>query len=56
MCAKYELAYRKELNMFNCYCGYFGLYYHCTRKIKGIISIASSSEVCKLCEKVFDRK
>ena len=56
MCAKYELIYHKELNMFNCFCRYFGLYHHCTRKIKGIFSIVSCPEGCKLCEKELDRK
>ena len=56
MCAKYELTYHKELNMFNCFSGDFGLYHHCTRKIKGTISIVSCPEGCKLCEKELDRK
>ena len=56
MCAKYELTYHKELNMFNCFCGDFGLYHHCTRKIKGTISIVSCPEGCKLSEKELDRK
>ena len=56
MCAKYELIYHKELNMFNCFCGYSGLYHHCTRKIKGTLNIVSCPEVCKLCEKELDRK
>ena len=56
MCAKYELIYHKGLNMFNCFCRYFGLFHHCTRKIKGTLSIVSCPEGCKLCEKELDRK
>lgn len=37
--------------MFNCFCGYFGLSHHCTRKIKGIIKITACPEDYKLCEK-----
>ena len=56
MCAKYKLTYLEELNIFNCFWGYFELYHHCTRKVKGSISIASCPEGCKLCEKELDRK
>ena len=56
MCAKYELIHHKELNMFNCFCGYFGLFHHCTGKIKCTLSIVSCPEGCKLCEKELDRK
>ena len=56
MCAKYELIYHKGLNMFNCFCRYFELFHHCTRKIKGTLSIVSCPEGCKLCEKELDRK
>ena len=56
MCAKYELIYHKELNMFNCFCGYFGLLHRCTRKISGTLSIVSCPEGCKLCENESERK
>ena len=56
MCAKYELIYYKEFNMFNCFCGYSRLYHRCTRKIKGTLSIVSCPEVCKFFEKELDRK
>lgn len=56
MCSKYELIYHKELNMFNCFCGYLGLFHHGTRKIRGTISIVSCETGCKLCEKEHDRK
>ena len=56
MCAKYELIYHKELNIFNCFCGYFGLLRHCARKIKRTLSIISCPEGCKLCKKELDRK
>lgn len=56
MSAKYEITFHKELSMFNCSCGFFGLSHHCTRKIKGTISIVSCPEDCKLCHKEADRK
>lgn len=56
MSSKYELVYYKELNMFNCSCGYFGLFHHCTRKIRGTICIVSCETGCVLCEKEGDRK
>ena len=56
MCAKYGLVYDKELNMFKCFCRYFGSFHHCTRKIKGTISIVSCLDGCKLCEKELERK
>ena len=56
MCAKYEIIYHKELNMFNCFCGYMGLFYHCTRKINGSINVVSCPSDCKLCEKEAERK
>ena len=32
MFAKYELICHKELNMFDCFCGYMALFHHCTKK------------------------
>ena len=51
-----ELVYHKELNLFNCFCGYMGLFHHCTRKIGGFIKTASCPTNCKLCEKEVNRK
>ena len=56
MCAKYEIIYHKELNMFNCFCGYMGLFHHCTRKINGSINVVSCPSDCKLCKKETERK
>ena len=56
MCAKYELIYHKELNMFNCFCGYMSLFHHCTRKIRGSINVANCPSDYKLCEKESERK
>ena len=56
MSTVYELVYHKELNMFNCFCGYMFLSHHCTRKIRGFIKIVSCPTDCKLCEKEADRK
>ena len=56
MCGKYELIYHKELNMFNCSCGYMGLFHHCTRKIRGSINVVSCPSDCKLWKKEAERK
>ena len=55
----YELMYHKELNMFNCFCGYIDLFDHWNRKIRGSINVVSFPTDCKLCEKniiLFDGK
>ena len=56
MSTVYELVYHKELNLSNCFCGYVGLFHHCTRKIRGFIKIASCPTNYKLCEKEVNRK
>ena len=56
MSGSYRLVYHKELNMFNCFCGYMGLFHHCSRKIRGHIHIISCPTDCSLCEKEADRK
>ena len=56
MSTAYELVYHKELNMFSCFCGYMGLFHHCTRKMRGFIKIMSCPTDCRLCEKEADRK
>ena len=40
MSDRHELTFHKALNTINCFCGYFGLNHHCTRKIKGSITEA----------------
>ena len=52
----YELVYHEELNLFHCFCGYMGLFHHCTRKIKGSINIVNCLTDCKLCEKEAKRR
>ena len=52
----YELVYHEALNLFHCFCGYMGLFHHCTRKIKGSINIVNCLADCKLCEKEAKRK
>ena len=56
MSTVYEIIYHKELKMFNCFCGYMGLFHHCTRKIRGLIKFVRCPNDCKLCEKEADRK
>ena len=56
MCAKYELIYHKEINMFNCFCGYMGLFHHCTRKIRGSINVVSCPSDCKLYKKEAEKE
>ena len=52
----YELMYHKELNMFNCFCGYMDLFDHWNRKIRGSINVVSCPTDCKLCEKEVEQK
>ena len=56
MSSLYAILFHKELNMFNCFCGYFGLNHHCTQKIRGTINIAACPEDCSLCKKEAERK
>lgn len=56
MSTAYELVYHKELIMFSCFCGYMGLFHHCTRKMRGFIKIMSCPTDCNLCEKETGRK
>ena len=56
MSTVHEIVYHKELNMFSSFCGYMGLYHHCTRKMRGFIKFVSSPTDCRLCEKEADRK
>ena len=51
-----EIIYHKEINMFNCFCGFMGLSHHCKQKIKGTIKIAYCPTDCQICEKEADRK
>ena len=56
MSVSHETLFHKELCMFNCFFGYFGLNHHCNRKIKSVIKISSCLKDYKLCEKEVDRK
>ena len=56
MSTVYEIIFHKELNMIHCFCGFMGMYHHCTRKIKGTITISKCLDDCKVCEKDVDRK
>lgn len=47
----YELVYHEELNLFHCFCGYMGLFHHCTRKIKGSINIVIASQTVNFVKK-----
>ena len=47
MSSLYEIFFHKELSIFNCFCGYFGLNHHCTRKIRGTININAYPEDCE---------
>ena len=51
MSTAYELIYHKELNMFNCFCGYMDLHHHCKRKIKDCIKIVSCPTDCRVVRK-----
>ena len=56
MSTMYEIIYHKELNLFNCFCGYMDLFHHCTRKVRGFPNITSCPTGCKLYQKEADRK